>query len=348
VVDEACCRVIEADRAGTEAIVLDDAPADGPPRDFTVHGLSIPADSHSQIITDGGGLKSLMLLLVLGEMAKRGIPVCYLDWEWNAERHLARKRRLFGAGRLDSLFYLRCQSPLAVEKDHIRRFCEDKHIQFIALDSISAACDGKLADDDVARAYNRALSDLPPSLAAAHVPKGIVEPGTEQKAFGSAFFHNFARMTWSVRKQINTATDDIVSVSLTPHKQNDGARARTVGLEFTFAPERITVRNVDVATVDGLADALPLWQRMKTALTRGPQTLARLSDDLGANVETLDRTVRRKNGLFTRVPSTDGITRIALIAVGSNGYSDSRTSCPEVVRTRPVTLTDGPDGQHPP
>ena len=170
-------------------------------------------------------MKSMLILLILGEMAKAGIPVAYLDWEWNAARHLARKRRLFGPERLDALFYLRCRNSLAVEQDHIRRFCEERAIAFIGLDSIGAACDGKLADDDVARAYNRALDDLPPSLAAAHVPKGTMEPGADPKAFGSAFFHTYAPITWGVKKQVGV-DDDLVTIMLVPSKQNDGARAQ--------------------------------------------------------------------------------------------------------------------------
>ena len=41
--------------------------------------------------------------------------------------------------------------------------------------------------------------------------------------------------------------------------------------------------------------------------------LADLADDLGANVDTLDKTVRRKTSLFTKVSGEDGITRIALV-----------------------------------
>src|SRR5260370_32031989 len=104
------------DREWTE----DDAPASEPPHDFHVHGLAIPADSHSQIVADGSGLKSILQLLILGEMAKAGIPVLYLDWEWNAARHLARKRRLFGVERLPCLHYMRCRQPLSVEVDHVR------------------------------------------------------------------------------------------------------------------------------------------------------------------------------------------------------------------------------------
>ena len=48
VVDATCIEVIAADRAGESPIVLDDAP-DLVDRDFTVHGISIPADSTSMI-----------------------------------------------------------------------------------------------------------------------------------------------------------------------------------------------------------------------------------------------------------------------------------------------------------
>jgi hypothetical protein len=312
VIDEACRLTLETDEAGTPAIVLDDAPAEGPPADFLVHGLAIPADSHSQIITDGGGLKSLILLLVLGEMAKSAIPVALLDWEWSAPRHLARKRRLFGDARLESLFYLRCRQSLVVEKDHIRRFCDEHGIRFLALDSIGAACDGKLADDDVARAYNRALDDLPPSLAAAHVPKNPTDATADLKAFGSAFFHNYARMTWSLRKQVG-ADDDVVTVMLSPHKQNDGARRKPVGLEFTFSAARIDVRNVDPAGVEGFAASLPITARMRALLRSGPMTQAALVDQLGAKPDTIKKAVQRNDDTFTRVLGMDGIHRIGLI-----------------------------------
>jgi hypothetical protein len=311
-IDAASLKVIGAERSGEQPIVLDDAPALAPPQDFDVLGLKIPADSHSMIVADGGGLKSLILLLVLGMMALAGLPVLYLDWEWQPARHLARKRRLFGDARLEHLHYLTCRQPLAIEADHIRLFCSTHGIQFLGIDSISAACDGKLADDDVARAYNRALADLPPSLSAAHIPKNALDPKADPKAFGSAFFHNFTRCSWSVKKQTGS-DEDVVTVGLFPVKQNDGARARPVGLEFSFAPDLIRVRPVDLAQVDGLADSLPVWQRMRAALNQGPRTLAALAEDLGEKVDTVDRTVRRKSQLFTKVSSTDGITRIALV-----------------------------------
>jgi hypothetical protein len=312
VIDEACRRVIDAERNSGDWIVLDDAPTEGPPQDFLVHGLAIPADSHSQLVSDGGGLKSLIELTVLGEIAKRGTPVALLDWEWNAARHKARKDRLFGPTRLDALHYLHVRNSLAVEHDHVRQFCQDREIQFIGIDSIGAACDGKLADDDVARAYNHALDDLPPSLAAAHVPKNGNDPSGDLKAFGSAFFHNYARMTWTVRKQIG-ASDDLVTVMLVPHKQNDGARLPPVGLEFSFSPTRIDVRPVNPVAVDGLAETLPLAVRMQHFLKGGPQTIAVIADELGAKQDSVIKASKRSGTFVKLINTPDGVHRIALV-----------------------------------
>jgi hypothetical protein len=105
----------------------------------------------------------------------------------------------------------------------------------------------------------------------------------------------------------------LVTVGLFPKKQNVGARNRPVGLEFTFTPDRIDVRSVDLAGVEGLADKLTHTQRLRHALSSGPKTLATLAEELSANVESLDREVRRKKHVFARIPGADGVTRIALL-----------------------------------
>jgi len=312
VIDLACRLTLDAERTSSGAIILDDA-ADAVESDFHVHGLRIPTDGASGFVADGGGLKSLMLLYVLGQRAQAGSPVLYLDNEWTATRHKTRKCRLFGTERIDNLFYWRLVAPLADELDRVRRFVDEHHIALIGVDSVSQAVDGKLTDDDAARAFLRTLSVLPPSICAAHIAKSqFGAEKTDVRPFGSAFFHNFLRASWVLKKQADS-DGDVVIIGAFPSKQNDGPRAKAVGFEFSFTPERIFVRGVDLATVEGLADSLPLWLRMKHAVSRGPQTLATLADELGAKVETIDRTVRRKNGMFTRVPGTDGIARIALV-----------------------------------
>jgi hypothetical protein len=73
------------------------------------------------------------------------------------------------------------------------------------------------------------------------------------------------------------------------------------------------VERINVADVESLAQSLPIWQRVRSVLTSGPRTLSSLSDELGVNIDSLDRTVRRQSALFTRVSGHSGISRIALL-----------------------------------
>jgi hypothetical protein len=312
-VEEFCQRVIAFDREGDPVIALDDAP-DRPARDLDIHGLKVPGDAASLLVAHGDSLKSMITLYTLGTMAQRGQAVLYVDWEWTADRHRARKQRLFGPERLDGLYYLRCRAPLTLECDRIRRFCDTSHIDFIAIDSIGLASDGKLVDDDVAIRFHRALSTLPPALCAAHVPKSAInaDPKTDAPPFGSVYFSNLCRASWAVKKQPG-ATDDLVTVGLFPSKQNDGARQRPIGLEFSFTAERITVHPVNLAGVDGLAERLSLSTRMHHLLTAGPLSFVEMASRLDAKVDSVIKAANRHEG-FIKVLSADGITRIGLVA----------------------------------
>jgi len=314
VIDCAFIDFTAADREGDAVIVLDDAPSVAL-RDYTIDGLTVPADAASFLIAPGDSLKSLITLYVLGTLARRGHHVLYLDWEWTADRHKQRKQRLFGAERLPSLHYLRCRAPLTVETDRIRRICDRDRIEFLAIDSVGMACDGKLVDDDTARRFHQARELLPPALCAAHVAKSALDADvkTDPHAFGSVYFENLCRMAWAVKKQPSATGDDEVTVGLFRTKQNDGARAAAVGWTFTFAPERIDVRATDLATVDGLAERLPLATRMIHALRSGAKTYAALATELDAKVDSVIQAARRSSA-FTKITNTpDGIHRLALV-----------------------------------
>lgn len=310
-IESACIEIISAARQGADRpIVLDDAP-DVVERDHEVYGLRVPADATSMLIAHGDSLKSMLTLLVLGTLAQRGHAVLYLDWEWSADRHRRRKQRLFGPDRLERFHYMRCQAPLVTEADRIRRYCDEQAITFVAVDSVGMACDGPLKDDEVAVRFHRALASIRPALCAAHVPKSTL--GADAKPdvvtpFGSVFFNNLARMTWSVKKQPG-ATEDIVTVGCFPSKQNDGQRIKPTGIEFTFTGDRIdsiSVRAVDLATVEGLAERLPMAARMAAVLRAGPQTIAQIADALDAKPDTVEKTLRR--GMGTRFIRIEGTT----------------------------------------
>ncbi len=311
--DAACLEVIRAERQGEAPIILDDAP-DVLARDLDVFGLTVPADAASMLIAHGDSLKSLLVLLVLGTLAQRGQPVLLLDWEWSADRHRARKRRLLGAERLERLHYLRCRAPLVLECDRVRRYCDEQQIAFLGVDSVGLAADGPLKDDDVAIRFHRALASLPPALCAAHVPKSAVSTDVKVDPigpFGSVFFANLSRASWLVKKQPGPS-DDVVTVGLFPQKQNDNARQRPVGLEFAFSADRIGVRPVDLAGVAGLGERLPLAVRMMHVLRRGPLSFAEIANELDAKLDSVIKAAKRCPA-FTKVDGTDGKPRIALV-----------------------------------
>ncbi len=266
------------------------------------------------LVAHGDSLKSFLTLLVLGTLAQEGHAVLSVDWEWSADRHRARKRRLFGPARLEGLHYLRCHAPLVVEADRIRRYCDQHRITFLGVDSIGLACDGKLTDDDVAIRFHRALAQLPPALCAAHVPKSAIGPDArgEAQAFGSVYFNNLCRASWAVKKQPGTS-DDVVSVGLFPQKQNDGDRSKPTGFQFTFGADRIDVHPVDLATVDGLSERLPLATRMVPLLKQhGQLTYTQIAHELQAEPDSVAKAVKRSS-LFVRLVNTpDGVHRIGL------------------------------------
>jgi hypothetical protein len=218
---------------------------------------------------------------------------------------------------MPEILYVRGERPLVHEVDRLRKIVRDERIDFAIVDSIGYACPGPPEAAEHAMSYFRAVRQLGiGSYHIAHVRQG---DGNDQRPFGSAFWHNSARSTWYVKLAETSPDGQRLTIGLYNRKANLSALRAAVGFEVLFNQGRILFNRVNVAEVSALAESLPLWQRLKSALARAnePLTLAALADDLGANVDTLDRTVRRKPTLFTRVSSEDGIRRIALVARGT-------------------------------
>jgi AraC-like DNA-binding protein len=196
-------------------------------------------------------------------------------------------------------------------------------IDYVIVDSIGPAASGSLKDEDTALAYNRALRSLGiGSLSIAHLPKPR-EGTTDDNSsiFGSVFFFNMARSVWHLRQATEAATDSSITVGFYHRKNNLGRKCQPLGYELRFDGAYPRVRRVDLAAVDGLAEKLPLQQRMKHLLKRGPRTVDDLAAELGAKPETLKRVYRRFSGeskfaMFQRVPG-DGPERIALLHRGA-------------------------------
>jgi hypothetical protein len=308
-VEELCQRVLAAERRGHPAVVLSQVPAPAPDDTVSVEGFTIPRAHATILFGDGGTAKSLLSLYAGGKLEAHGERVALFDWELDAATHRGRLERLFGPLCMPSIRYVRCERPLVHEIDRIRRVIQDEEITFGVFDSVGFACDGPPEAAESALNYFRAWRQLRiGGLHIAHISKA--ENG-DQRPFGSAFWHNSARATWYVKQATNEPGS--LTIGLINRKANLGPLQPALAYTFSFDAQRTTLTRVNASTVDELVDSVPLWQRIKQTLKTGPQTLAAIADELDAKVDTVEKAVKRKSQVFTKVSSEDGIYRIALV-----------------------------------
>jgi hypothetical protein len=308
--EEVCLRVIRAERRGQPAVVLRDVPKRTSDQEHVVADYCCSRTQATINFGDGGVLKSTHGLYTIGCLEQRGVRTALFDWEQDEDAQRGRLEQLFGTDMPD-VRYVRCDRPLIYEVDRLKKIVRDDRLEFALFDSVAYACAGPPEAAEHAMAYFRAVRQLGiGSLHIAHVRQG---EGNDQRPFGSSFWHNSARATWFVKLAATSTDSQRLRIGLFNRKSNLTALRPAVGFEVSFEHTRTRFERIAVAEVQELADSLPLWQRMKQAIRHAPKTLARLADELGASVETLDRTVRRKNGLFTRIPGPEGITQIALV-----------------------------------
>lgn len=134
-------------------------------------------------------------------------------------------------------------------------------------------------------------------------------------AGNSSFWHNGARSTWFAQQAEQMPGQPVV-VALLNRKSNLGALSPATAFGFRFTPDRTEVVLADVTTVSEVSAKLPLWQRMKGALTTsGPMTYPDLAAEVNAKLNTIIQTVNRSEGrLFVRMTGSDGVVRVGLAA----------------------------------
>jgi hypothetical protein len=310
-IEEFATRVLVAESTGQPAVSLRDVPDDGAEDHFDLDGVAVTRRSPSMVFGDAGTGKSAWMLYQLSRLADSGVRVALVDWELDALAHKRRLRSMFGSA-MPYVLHIACTRPLIYEVDRLRRIIVDERIDYIGIDSVAPACHEEPSSADAATTFFRALRQLGVgSLLVAHTPKSV-EVGQE-RPFGSQFWYALCRSIWFVAAQQSSDSGRLV-VGMFHKKSNLSRLMPAVGFAFDFRDGTTTVSRCDLAAESTeLASRLPLWQRLQDALRRGPRTLGELSAELDAKVDTLDKTVRRKTGMFTRVLSQDGIQRIALV-----------------------------------
>lgn len=316
--ETACVAAIEAYRAGEPAILLRDAVE---PEDAGWLLPPLVLGRHPTIIFgDGGTGKSYLALAaalsvhadradLLGIQPTTTRRVAFLDYEFDAWEHRERMRRLVGESMPDIVYP--CAAPLRDQVDRLRTVIRSTGINFLVVDSVGAACGGEPESAEVALGFFTGLRQLGlGALCIAHTTKN----GSEDRPFGSAFWHNMARSTWLAKRQQELGAASF-TVGLFHKKSNSGPLARPLGYELSFEAERTVIRPTDVHDVPELASGLGLAERIAHAVRVEPLTYAELAEELDRDAEVIRKTVARNGRRFTRITRLpDRVTAVALRA----------------------------------
>lgn len=317
-VEELCQRTIAAERSGAPATPLHTFERSTADAMYDVDGWPWPRAHPMITFADGGGLKSYLALYGAGVLSRCGVRVGYADWELSGGDHRDRLERLFGPD-MPTIHYFRCDRPLVDEADRLRREVHRLDLEYLVCDSAGFGTAGPPEAAEHALAYFRAVRQI--GVGSHHLAHINRSENSDQKPFGSSFWHNSARATWFAKVAATSANGQRLTVGLFNRKSNLTRLHPAVGFQFTFDNERTMVERVNLADVEDLAGQLPLWQRVAHLLKNGdgqPRTIAEIAEALNAKPDTVKKATspgraRAGKSMFTQVPGSDGVVRIALV-----------------------------------
>src|SRR5262249_35842180 len=157
-------------------------------------------------------------------------------------------------------------------------------IDFAVYDSIAFACDGPPESAEVAGAYFRAVRQIGcGSFHIAHISKA---EGSDQKPFGSAFWHNGGRSTWYI-KLAESSQDEVLRVGLFNRKSNLGRVCQPTGFDITFTEDRTMFVRANPAETPDLASQMSIRQRMVHLLKRGALSPEVIAEEMEKDIESV-------------------------------------------------------------
>lgn len=273
----------------------------------------LPKGESTILYADSGSGKSYFALALAfairaGVLLPHGIraseqgAVLYLDAETTYDAHAKRARRLaygFGMPHVPKIYYRRLRRSLVDEVRSLRAEISRLHIAFVIVDSLGFACGDDPREAGIALRTMSAMNDLGvgvTKLGLAHVTKGEAAGVTASTIFGSAFWRASARAAWEIRR----ANDQRgrMDLALFNRKANDDEHSREpLGLSLEFTPEGgpIYLTDCRLEDIEGLAEHLPLGQRLIALLQDGERSTVDLAAAVDKPIGTVRKTLHRLN-----------------------------------------------------
>lgn len=251
---------------------------------------------HTILYGTGGVGKGALACSWICSLVRDGHRVLILDYEGHPEEWGRRIASLDpDVHRGDAVRHLLPRHPLTDSVGEIAQVCDAHELDYIVIDSAVMACGADPLKPDAAAAYAAALVTLGrPVLSLAHVTK----TDDSRYPFGSIFWHNLARMTWSL-----SGTD--AELLLRHRKHNNYQGLGTFALTITWTDNKLREvweRGFNASVLRRVLDVLEDADGPLTA----EQILGSLNDGDHKPVtkETLRKTLTR--ALVSHVRLADG------------------------------------------
>ena len=220
-------------------------------------------DGANLVFGDGGTGKTYFCLRLalslasgkdfLGYAPKEKLSTLFIDYEDGPETASFRITKLCSDPALgiekneakQSIRYLNPKgAPLYSIVPALRKVIRKHNIGLILVDSVASACGAEPEKAESASRYYNALKSLGiTSLSIAHVTKSQGE--SQDKAFGSVYWHNLARNTWNLQGEDeetegkNTIEavmgESAKQLGLFHRKFNSGKRSRPIGMRISYS-----------------------------------------------------------------------------------------------------------------
>lgn len=240
--------------------------------------------------------------------------VLYLDWEDDAQTLDERVKavsRGMGIGAPPRIGYRRCNVPLPHQVNQISRYVADHQIGLVIVDSVGLAA-GSAGDrgtyEQVALTFFAALKQIGQGitwLLIDHVSEaGRQNTQTPNKAYGSVYKMNEARMAWEIRKDQEAGASSS-HIGLYNTKSNHGPLQLPIGLKIDFSAEDVVrVERQDVGESEELSKPLRDPDKIWNALETGPRWERDLAEVIGKSDHQTRTTCGRlrDKGLAVRLP----------------------------------------------
>lgn len=225
---------------------------------------------------------------------KESTKVMYLDYETDRSELTWRLKCLTRGMNLEytEMQYRRCSSSLHDDVERIRDATRTNDTELVIIDSLAGAAGGDINSPEPAIKFFTALRKLNvASLIIAHTAKNPL--AKETTPFGSAFFTNFARSVWELKKDQETGEDSL-DIGLYHKKGNMSRLFDALGFKINFTSDSVSIEKSPIKYNSALAAYTSQAKRVTQALLdKGKMTVEEIAFATGMDKDAISPVLSR-------------------------------------------------------